>query len=459
MQIFSNKPFYLLIISHKQLTTGFTFYVNIDIIVLVSLTVSIINIRGGRKMKKLSRFFLVCFIVILTTVAFSKAIEITFWTLFSGGEGYIMTELVNQFNKEQNQIFVNQQPLDWGQYYNKLLASMVGGNPPDLAIIHRSSLVDYVERGTLLPIDKYVSNSLKVDYFDNILQAATFNSQLYALPLDTHPLVLYYNKSVLREAGLVDSNGQILLPKTFEEFYNFCKQIKQNTGKYGMAIEDLNCLGERLWLTLYRNFGGKLEDEKGNFMFDKDIAEKTYEEILKFYKEDLTTYVDYETARALFISGQAGFTFDGVWSMASYEEMGVLEEIGVMPVPPFSFTKEPYVWGDSHTLVLPKAPKINEERVKAAVTFAEWLVNHSYEWAKAGHLPVVKSVAESTEFLSLPLRENFIVSAERAFVPEVRGWKEIQDKLLELCQGVVLGKITPKNAADDLVNTVKQVVK
>jgi len=42
MQIFSNKPFYLLIISHKQLTTGFTFYVNIDIIVLVSLTVSII---------------------------------------------------------------------------------------------------------------------------------------------------------------------------------------------------------------------------------------------------------------------------------------------------------------------------------------------------------------------------------------------------------------------------------
>ena len=106
MQIFSNKPFYLLIISHKQLTAGFTFYVNIDIIVLVSLTVSIINIRGGRKMKKLSRFFLVCFIVILTTVAFSKAIEITFWTLFSGGEGYIMTELVNQFNKEQNQIFV-----------------------------------------------------------------------------------------------------------------------------------------------------------------------------------------------------------------------------------------------------------------------------------------------------------------------------------------------------------------
>jgi len=48
MQIFSNKPFYLLIISHKQLTTDFTFYVNIDIIVLVSLTVSIININTNK---------------------------------------------------------------------------------------------------------------------------------------------------------------------------------------------------------------------------------------------------------------------------------------------------------------------------------------------------------------------------------------------------------------------------
>ncbi|PNR97244.1 ABC transporter substrate-binding protein [Petrotoga sp. 9PWA.NaAc.5.4] len=410
-------------------------------------------------MKTKLSVLLIGLMFIVSIFGFTKPVEITFWTLFSGGEGYIMTNLIDQFNKEQNQIFVSQQPLDWGQYYNKLLASMVGGNPPDLAIMHRSSLVDYVERGTILPLDKYVSNNIKTDYLENIIQAATFSGQIYALPLDTHPLVLYYNKSVLREAGLVDSKGEVLLPKTFEEFYNFCKQIKEKTGKYGMVIEDANGLGERLWLTIYRNLGGKLEDSDGNFFIDKTIAEKTYKEILKFYEEGLTTYVNYDTARALLISGQAGFNFDGVWAIASFEDMGVLQEIGVMPVPPFSFSEKAYVWGDSHTLIIPKAPKMNEDKVKAAVTFAEWLVNHSYEWAKAGHLPVVKSVAESAEFLALPLREDFVVSAERAFVPEVRGWKEIQDKLLELCQGVILGKITPQKAAEDLVKTVNQVVK
>jgi len=410
-------------------------------------------------MKKVRWGLVLCLIMMFSVAGFSKAIEISFWTLFSGGEGYIMNSLIDEFNKSQDQIYVNQQALDWGQYYNKLLAAMLAGNPPDLAIMHKSSLPDYVQRGTVLPLNNYMSSSLKQDYLQNILQAVTFNGQIYAFPLDTHPLVLYYNKNVLKQAGFVDSKGQVILPKTFEEFYSFCKQIKQKTGKYGFSIEDANGLGERLWLTIYRNLGGALEDSKGNFSIDKAMAEKTYNEILKFYKEGLTTYVNYDTARAMLVSGDAAFNFDGVWAIAAFEDMGALKDIGVMPVPAYSSSKEPYVWGDSHTLIIPKAPKMDEAKIKAAVTFAQWLVNHSYDWAKAGHLPVVKSVAKSTQFLKLPLRSDFVVSAERAFVPQVKGWSQIQQKLLELCQGVVLGKVTPQKAAEDLVATVNQVTK
>ena len=145
--------------------------------------------------------------------------------------------------------------------------------------------------------------------------------------------------------------------------------------------------------------------------------------------------------------------------MAAYDEMGVLDEMGVTIVPPFSFTEKPYVWGDSHTLILPKKSGTDEEKLKAAATFAEWLVSHSYEWAKAGHLPVVKSVRESEEFLGLPLRSGYMLAAEYAFIPQVKGWNEIKDKLAELCQGVVLGEITPEQAANELIDTVHRVVK
>lgn len=410
-------------------------------------------------MKRVILIILACLLVAFPNIAFSETVEVTFLTLFTGGEGYIMTSLIEQFNKEQSEIVVVEQPVEWGEYYNKLLAAMVAGNPPDIGVMHLSTLPDYVERGTLTPVDNYISDELKNDYLENIRNSVTFDNQMYALPLDTHPIVLYYNKSVLKEAGLVDENGEITLPKTFEEFYDSCKQIKEKTGKYGLSIEDLNCLGERLWLTIYRNLGGKLEDENGVFTIQKDIAIKTYEEILKFYKEELTTFVTYETARALFISGEAGFTIDGVWAMAAYDEMGVLDEMGVTIVPPFSFTEKPYVWGDSHTLIFPKKSGTDEEKLKAAITFAEWLVSHSYEWAKAGHLPVVKSVRESEEFLGLPLRSDYMLAAEYAFIPQVKGWNEIKDKLAELCQGVVLGEITPEQAANELIDTVHRVVK
>lgn len=410
-------------------------------------------------MKKLSRFFLVCFIVILTTVAFSKAIEITFWTFFGGGEAYIMTNLINQFNKEQDEILIREEPMAWGDYYNKLLAALVAGNPPDLAMMHRSSLTDFVERDAVIPLDDYLSSKIKDDYLENIRSAVTYNNKMYALPLDTHPIILFYNKNVLKEAGLVDENGKEVLPKTFEEFYAFCQQVKNRTGKQALVIEEYWNLGERLWLTIYKNLGGRLEDENGNFIIERDIAIKTYSEILKFFEEGLSEFVGYETGRALFITDEAAFDIDGVWTIAAFEEMGVLNNLGAVSIPSYSFTSQPSVWGDSHTLVIPKAPKINEERVKAAVTFAEWLVSHSYEWAKAGHLPVVKSVRTSEEFLDLPLRKGYMDAAEQAFIPQVMGWNEIKTKLADVGQGVILNQLTPEQAADEVLNTIKQVVK
>ena len=41
------------------------------------------------------------------------------------------------------------------------------------------------------------------------------------------------------------------------------------------------------------------------------------------------------------------------------------------------------------------------------------------------HLPVVKSVRESEEFLGLPL-SDYMLAAEYAFIPQVKGWNEIK---------------------------------
>lgn len=52
-----------------------------------------------------------------------------------------------------------------------------------------------------------------------------------------------------------------------------------------------------------------------------------------------------------------------------------------------------------------------------------------------------------------------MLAAEYAFIPQVKGWNEIKDKLVELGQGVALGEITPEQAANELIDTVHRVVK
>ncbi len=57
----------------------------------------------------------------------------------------------------------------------------------------------------------------------------------YAVPFDTHPIVLYYNKDKLAAAGLIGDNG---LPKDLNGIDNFnaaLKKLQDGGTKWGMS--------------------------------------------------------------------------------------------------------------------------------------------------------------------------------------------------------------------------------
>jgi len=120
---------------------------------------------------------------------------------------------------------------------------------------------------------------------------------------------------------------------------------------------------------------------------------------------------------------------------------------------------DPYTWGDSHSIIFPKSPNQDKDKVEAAVTFAKWIIENSYEWAKAGHLPVVKDVLESEEFQSLPMRENYMEAASYAVLaPSVIGWSEFREEMWELCQKLIIGDLTEEEAAEELVDKAESIL-
>ncbi len=394
---------------------------------------------------------------LLITTAFAKT-TITVWTFFSGGEGFIVTELIKKFNAENPDIEVVEQIVEWGELYNKLTTAVVAGDPPDVSVMHLAMIPDFASRGALTAIDNYVSKDILPDYVPEIIAKAHYAGKLYAIPIDTHPLVLYFNKGLLKKAGLVDQKGEALVPKTWDELINYAKTVQGKLGlEVGISVENGPMTGERLFIAYYTQLGGEFYDAKSNTIkLDLEKAKKTYEFIKGLFDSGVMKSMDYNTAESLFQNDQSAFHLNGVWVMAVYPTLNI--DFGVTSVPAIAGSK-PYTWADSHTWVLPKHPKDDPNKIKAAVKFVEWFARNSAEWAKAGHLPVLKSVLSSDAFLQLPMRKdyaqvaNFVVPA-----PSMKGWVEIRQKMWELNQSVILGQMTPEQAAKELQQAIKNVL-
>ena len=125
---------------------------------------------------------------------------VTFWTLFSGGDGEAMKSLVDQFNEEHDDIQIERERQPFDQYYDKLFTSMTGGDAPDLAVFHTTEIQRFTD--ALTPLGGLLSDGSADAYVDSILQETEFDGDRLALPLDTHPNGLYYNKDIFEEAGL-----------------------------------------------------------------------------------------------------------------------------------------------------------------------------------------------------------------------------------------------------------------
>ena len=123
-----------------------------------------------------------------------------YWTLFSGGDGTAMKTLVDKFNKEHDSIQIKRQRQPFEEYYDKLFTSMTGGNSPDLAVFHTTEIQRFID--ALQPLGDLISDKTSSAYVDSIWNETKFDGKQLALPLDTHPNGLYYNKDIFKEAGL-----------------------------------------------------------------------------------------------------------------------------------------------------------------------------------------------------------------------------------------------------------------
>ena len=105
-------------------------------------------------MKK-SLVFVLALALLLTAVsAFAEPLQIEYWSVFTGGDGATMQQMVDAFNASQNEIFVNHTPMTADDLYQKIpLAVQTGSDVPDVCIVHIERIPNFVANDMLYAYD------------------------------------------------------------------------------------------------------------------------------------------------------------------------------------------------------------------------------------------------------------------------------------------------------------------
>jgi multiple sugar transport system substrate-binding protein len=381
-------------------------------------------------MKALLRTALVSTALMSFASIASAAETVVWWDFLGGGDGVRMKKLISDFNAENaGKIEIQGTTLDWGvPFYTKVQTSAAVGEGPDIMTYHASRIPLAVSQGTLSEItaEDWAAMGLGPDSFaKETFDAVNVDGKQYAVPFDTHPIVLYYNKDKLEAAGLIGADG---LPTGLDGKDNFLaalKKLKDGGTQYGLAMTTAD--GGFAFRTIYSYLcqqNGVIGTDGAWLEGDNlDKLANAVQVVADWVKEGVTPeYTDYPSAVALFTSGEAATMINGVWevpTMTDLEAQGKLFNWGAIELP--VLFDRPCTYADSHAFAIPNnaGKTVTPEKKAAVLEVIKWMSGNSLFWATAGHVPANAAVQGSDEYKAMQPQATYAkLTANQVFDPK-----------------------------------------
>jgi multiple sugar transport system substrate-binding protein len=324
-------------------------------------------------------------------------VALTFWNGFTGGDGPVMKSLVDKFNSANPNIKVTMNVYEWADYYQKVPAAVSTGNGPDLGIMHVDQVATNAARGVVLPLDD-LAKSLQLneaDFSPPVWQAGVYNAKRYAIPLDVHPLGMFYNKKVLQTAGLDPEKP----PTTKDEYLAALDKLKAK-GIQGHWATPFPFTGTLQFEALTWQFGGQLFDEKATKpLFAEQPGVQALTFLTDLVKNGYSPKNVAQDADLIALqNGKNAFNWNGIWTINTLRGVKGMEW-GVSALP--TIGTQPAAWAGSHQFVQFKQRTQDANKLQAGKVFINYISQQSLEWAKAGQVPARKEIRDSAEFAAL----------------------------------------------------------
>ena len=380
--------------------------------------------------------------------------QVVFWNLFTAGDQHqVITDLVDRFNRSSADHHVEQVDVPYTDIHTKMLPAVAGNVPPDVSTFDRYVVASYAGRGAFQALDDRVRRDgiRGEDFFRAPWEECFYAGRQYAVPYDTDVRVLYYNKTLFREAGLDPEKP----PRTWSELQAYSRKLTKRRPNGRLAQVGYAPIWGNTTLYLYGwQKGGRFVSEDGRrvTLNDPKIVEAmTW--VADFVKEygieslmGLSSGFGGE-AQNPFITGKIAMIVLDVGELSTIQKYGAGLDWGAAPCP-YADDGVPATWSGGFSLVIPAVAR-NSDGAWAFCRFILSEASQRYMATSSNKLPALRSAAEDPFFQGSAFWRLAIDQMQYShYRPVTPVGSAINQEMWTAVDEVVHGKLSPQEALD-----------
>ena len=304
--------------------------------------------------------------------------------------------MVKEWNADHPDQKVTAQEIPAGKTSEEVIgAAITAGNAPCLVFNTSPAAVpQFQKQGGLVPLDDFEGGTDYVEQRsgDVAVQYQSEDGKYYQIPWKSNPVMIFYNKDLLKKAGVDPENPPLA---THDEFLETSRKIVDSGAADAAIWPAPSSEFFQSWFDFYPLYaaetGGKQLVEDGEATFDSEEGRTVADFWAQMYADGLAQKEVYNGDS--FADEKAAMAIVGPWAIAVYGEK---VNWGAAPVPTSSGTspEETYTFSDAKNIALYSACE-NRGTAWEVLKFATSEEQDGELLEQTGQMPLRVNLAET----------------------------------------------------------------
>jgi multiple sugar transport system substrate-binding protein len=367
-------------------------------------------------------------------------------------------ELAEEFEREHPDIRVQVEMLPWAGRIQKIITALAGRRAPDAVYLNLDLMPRLVDRGALRPVDEFVSEEMRTDYGEVVVDAVTMDGSMWMFPMLRTVSASLYNKDLFEKAGLDPEKP----PRNWEELEHAARALTRDfdgdghMDQWGLGyVLGGDTLNMSFWPLLWQAGGEVLTPDSSAAAFNGPEGVEALSLVVRLFKAGCIPKSFLALGGSEFVAGKLGY-YHGVGQLEAKQFLRDAPNlrIGVGPVlehrrrmsystiggfAMFSTTKHPRETAE--WLLFLSRPDIMRKYCRATM----FLPTRQSLGSIFEHDPILSKLEQETPYLRPDVKSIYARQIMQMLVPEI--------------QAAVLGRKSPEAALNDAGAAVNAMLK